>query len=558
MKVCIIGGVAGGATAAARLRRLDEKAQIILFERGDYISFANCGLPYHLSGRIKERKSLLLQTPARFWSDFRIEVRVRNEVLAIDPHQKQVRVRNLTTGDQYAESYDTLVLAPGAYPLIPPIEGSGAAMFMSLTDIPGMDAMISRIDERRVQNAVVIGGGFIGVEIAENLIARGIKTHLVEMLDQVLTPFDPEMAGIIQARLVSGGVDLHLSDGVKRIVGEAEGRVVLESGAELPAELVVSAVGVRPEITLARKAGLKIGAAGGIAVDDHMRTSDPSIFAVGDAVETTHLVGGMQVLVPLAGPANKQARIAADNICGLDSRYPGALGTAIVKVFDLQAGATGLNEKTARKNNLDYQAVHLHPLSHAGYYPGAATISLKLLFAVPGGKILGAQCIGTDGVDKRIDIIATAIRAGMTVYDLQQLELAYAPPFGSAKDPVNMAGFVGSNILQGLVNSVTYDQAAAMENPLFLDVRTRDEFKAGNIPQSINIPRDELRQRTRELPKDRHLVLVCRSGVRSYAACRVLKQSGFERLSNLSGGMISYGHYTGNITNPDATKAAGA
>jgi NADPH-dependent 2,4-dienoyl-CoA reductase/sulfur reductase-like enzyme/rhodanese-related sulfurtransferase len=558
MKVCIIGGVAGGATAAARLRRLDEKAQIILFERGDYISFANCGLPYHLSGRIKERKSLLLQTPARFWSDFRIEVRVRNEVLAIDPHQKQVRVRNLTTGDQYAESYDTLVLAPGAYPLIPPIEGSGAAMFMSLTDIPGMDAMISRIDERRVQNAVVIGGGFIGVEIAENLIARGIKTHLVEMLDQVLTPFDPEMAGIIQARLVSGGVDLHLSDGVKRIVGEAEGRVVLESGGELPAELVVSAVGVRPEITLARKAGLKIGAAGGIAVDDHMRTSDPSIFAVGDAVETTHLVGGMQVLVPLAGPANKQARIAADNICGLDSRYPGALGTAIVKVFDLQAGATGLNEKTARKNNLDYQAVHLHPLSHAGYYPGAATISLKLLFAVPGGKILGAQCIGTDGVDKRIDIIATAIRAGMTVYDLQQLELAYAPPFGSAKDPVNMAGFVGGNILQGLVNSVTYDQAAAMENPLFLDVRTRDEFKAGNIPQSINIPRDELRQRTRELPKDRHLVLVCRSGVRSYAACRVLKQSGFERLSNLSGGMISYGHYTGNITNPDATKAAGA
>jgi NADPH-dependent 2,4-dienoyl-CoA reductase/sulfur reductase-like enzyme/rhodanese-related sulfurtransferase len=494
---------------------------------------------------------LLLQTPARFWSDFRIEVRVRNEVLAIDPHQKQVRVRNLTTGDQYAESYDTLVLAPGAYPLIPPIEGSGAAMFMSLTDIPGMDAMISRIDERRVQNAVVIGGGFIGVEIAENLIARGIKTHLVEMLDQVLTPFDPEMAGIIQARLVSGGVDLHLSDGVKRIVGEAEGRVVLESGAELPAELVVSAVGVRPEITLARKAGLKIGAAGGIAVDDHMRTSDPSIFAVGDAVETTHLVGGMQVLVPLAGPANKQARIAADNICGLDSRYPGALGTAIVKVFDLQAGATGLNEKTARKNNLDYQAVHLHPLSHAGYYPGAATISLKLLFAVPGGKILGAQCIGTDGVDKRIDIIATAIRAGMTVYDLQQLELAYAPPFGSAKDPVNMAGFVGGNILQGLVNSVTYDQAAAMENPLFLDVRTRDEFKAGNIPQSINIPRDELRQRTRELPKDRHLVLVCRSGVRSYAACRVLKQNGFELLSNLSGGYLSYCHYTGKTSPPE-------
>ena len=551
MKVCIIGGVAGGATAAARLRRLDEKAQIIVFERGDYISFANCGLPYHISGRIKERKSLLLQTPERLWTNFRIEVRVRNEVLTIDPRGKLIRTRNLTTGDEYTESYDYLVLSPGAYPLIPPIEGSGAAMFMSLYDIPGMDAVIARINDQRVQEAVVIGGGFIGVEIAENLIDRGIKTHLVEMLDQVMMPFDPEMAGIIQARLVSGGVDLHLSDGVKRIVGDAEGRVVLASGAELPAGLVVSAVGVRPEIKLAREAGLKIGATGGIAVDTGMRTSDPSIFAVGDVVETTHLVGGMQVIVPLAGPANKQARIAADNICGLDSRYPGSLGTAIVKVFDLQAAATGLNEKTARRNNLDYKAIHLHPLSHAGYYPGAATLALKILFAAPGGRILGAQCIGTDGVDKRIDILATAIRAGMTVYDLQQLELAYAPPFGSAKDPVNMAGFVGGNILKGLVNSVTYDRAAAMENALFVDVRTQKEFETGNIPESINIPREELRERIGELPKDRDLVVLCCSGVRSYAACRVLKQTGFELLSNLSGGYISYCHYMGKTAPPE-------
>jgi len=551
MKVCIIGGVAGGATAAARLRRLDEKAQIIVFERGDYISFANCGLPYHISGRIKERKSLLLQTPERLWTNFRIEVRVRNEVLTIDPRGKLIRTRNLTTGDEYTESYDYLVLSPGAYPLIPPIEGSGAAMFMSLYDIPGMDAVIARINDQRVQEAVVIGGGFIGVEIAENLIDRGIKTHLVEMLDQVMMPFDPEMAGIIQARLVSGGVDLHLSDGVKRIVGDAEGRVVLASGAELPAGLVVSAVGVRPEIKLAREAGLKIGATGGIAVDTGMRTSDPSIFAVGDVVETTHLVGGMQVIVPLAAPANKQARIAADNICGLDSRYPGSLGTAIVKVFDLQAAATGLNEKTARRNNLDYKAIHLHPLSHAGYYPGAATLALKILFAAPGGRILGAQCIGTDGVDKRIDILATAIRAGMTVYDLQQLELAYAPPFGSAKDPVNMAGFVGGNILKGLVNSVTYDRAAAMENALFVDVRTQKEFETGNIPESINIPREELRERIGELPKDRDLVVLCCSGVRSYAACRVLKQTGFELLSNLSGGYISYCHYTGKTAPPE-------
>ena len=551
MKVCIIGGVAGGATAAARLRRLDETAQIILFERGDYISFANCGLPYHISGRIKERTKLLLQTPERFWSRFRVEVRISNEVLVIDAQHKLLKVKNLKTGEQYTESYDYLILSPGAYPLVPPIEGSGAAMFMNLYDIPGMDAIISRIENHPVKEAVVIGGGFIGVEIAENLIARGIKTHLVEMLNQVMTPFDPEMANIIQARLAAEGICLHLSDGVKKIVGDGQGKVVLDSGTELGAELVVSAVGVRPETRLAREAGLKIGPTGGIAVDAGMKTSDPFIFAVGDAVETTHLVGGMPVLVPLAGPANKQARIAADNICGLDSRYPGSLGTSIVKVFDLQAASTGLNEKTARKNHLPYQAIHLHPLNHAGYYPGAAMISLKLLFELPGGRILGAQCIGTDGADKRIDVIATAIRAGMTVYDLEQLELSYAPPFGSAKDPVNMAGFTGSNILKGLVESVTYDQAETMGNSLFLDVRRNEEFRADRIPQSIHIPLDELRERIQELPRDRHLIIACRTGIRSYAAYRILKQSGFKQLSNLSGGYISYCHYTNRTPSPE-------
>lgn len=544
MKVCIIGGVAGGATAAARLRRLDESLEIVMFERGEYISFANCGLPYHISGRIKERGSLLLQTPEGFWSRFRVEVRLKNEVLAIDARQKRLRVRNLNDGNEYDEPYDTLILSPGAYPFVPPVEGSSTAMFMSLRDIPDMDAMIARIENHPVKEAVVIGGGFIGVEIVENLIARGIKTHLVEMLDQVLAPFDPEMAGIIETRLAGGGVCLHLSDSVKRIVGDARGKVILNSGTELDADLVVSAVGVRPDIQLAREAGLKIGATGGIAVDAGMRTSDPYIFAVGDAVETTHLVAGTPVLVPLAGPANKQARIAADNLCGLSSRYPGSLGTSIVKIFDLQAAATGLNEKTAKRHNLRYQAIHLHPLNHAGYYPGAAMMNLKLLFEVPEGRVLGAQCIGADGVDKRIDVIATAIRAGMTVGDLEQIELAYAPPFGSAKDPVNMAGFVGGNILRGLVISVTYDQAVAMENTQFLDVRTHEEFKEGSIPQSIHIPLDELRQRIREVPRDRHLIVTCRTGIRSYAAIRILKHSGFEQLSNLSGGVVSYGHYT--------------
>ena len=551
MKVCIIGGVAGGATAAARLRRLDETAQIILFERGDYISFANCGLPYHISGRIKERTKLLLQTPERFWSRFRVEVRISNEVLVINARHKLLKVKNLKTGEQYTESYDYLIMSPGAYPVVPPIEGSGAAMFMSLYDIPGMDAIISRIGNHPVKEAVVVGGGFIGVEIAENLMIRGIKTHLVEMLDQIMMPFDPEMANIIQTRLAGEGICLHLSDGVKKIVGDGQGKVVLDSGTDLDAELVVSAVGVRPETKLAREAGLKIGPTGGIAVDAGMKTSDPFIFAVGDAVETTHFVAGTPVLVPLAGPANKQARIAADNICGLDSRYPGSLGTGIVKVFDLQAASTGLNEKTARKNRLPYQAIHLHPLHHAGYYPGAAMISLKLLFELPGGRILGAQCIGMDGVDKRIDVIATAIRAGMTVYDLEQLELAYAPPFGSAKDPVNMAGFTGSNILKGLVESVTYDQAKTMENSLFLDVRRNEEFRADSIPQSIHIPLDELRQRIQELPRDRHLIIACRTGIRSYAAYRILKQSGFKKLSNLSGGYVSYCHYTNRTPSPE-------
>jgi len=557
MKVCIIGGVAGGATSAARLRRLDETAQIVMFEKGDYISFASCGLPYHVSGRIKERGSLLLQTPESFWSRFRVEVRMNSEVVAIDARQRQIKGKNLKTEEEYTESYDYLILAPGAYPFVPPIDGSGAGMFMHLHDIPDMDAIITHIRECQVQEAVVIGGGFIGVEIAENLVELGVKTHLVEMLNQVLIAFDFEMANIVHARLAARGVCLHLSDSVQQVVGDVKGKVILKSGTELAADLVISAVGVRPSVKLAQEAGLKIGTLGGICINECMQTSDPHIFAVGDAVETTNFVSGRPALIPLAGPANKQARIAANNICGLASRYsahyPGTLGTTIIKVFDLQAAATGLNEKTARINNVRYQAIHLHPLSHAGYYPGAAPLALKVLFELPSGKVLGAQCLGNDGADKRIDVIATAIRAGMTVYDLAELELSYAPPFGSAKDPINMAGFMGSNILQGLVDSVTYDQALAFENPLWLDVRTKEEFLAGSIPQAVNCPLDELRERITELPQDRHLVAYCRVGFRSYMACRILQQSGFGQISNLSGGYLTYGHYTAVMAQEKST-----
>jgi len=543
MKVCIVGGVAGGATAAARLRRLDEKAHIVMFERSDYISFANCGLPYHISGKIKDRSSLLLQTPERFFSRYHVEVRVKNEVLAINPQKKMIRVKNSKTGQEYDESYDYLILSPGAYPFIPPIEGIKADMFKQLRTISDMDAIITHSKNNQVKEAVVIGGGFIGIELAENLSEMGINTHLVEMTNQVMAPFDREMAAIIHAKLAEKGVHLHLSDCVQKIVGDRHGKVILQSGDELLADLVIGAIGVRPENKLAKEAGLQIGATGGIVVDDHMRTSDPHIFAVGDVVEITHFVEGRQMLIPLAGPANKQARIAADTICGLNSCYHKTLGTSIVKVFDLQTASTGLNEKMAQRSNITYQAIHLHPFNHAGYYPGASQMTLKVLFEVPSGKILGAQCIGAEGADKRIDVLATAIRAGMTVYDLEQLELSYAPPFGSAKDPVNMAGFVGSNILKGLVNVVTYDQMREIENPLFLDVRTKQEFMMGGIPGAVNIPVDQLRLRMKELPNDSPIVIYCQVGIRAYLAFRILKQSGFEHLYNLSGGYKTYSHY---------------
>ena len=546
MKICIVGGVAGGASAAARLRRLDEKVEIIMFERGKYISFANCGLPYHISGKIKKRSSLLILTPESFEARFNVDVRVNNEVLSIDKQEKIIQVKDLKKNENYNETYDKLILAPGAAPFVPPIKGIDSDIFMNLRNIPDLDRIISNIKENNVKRAVVIGGGFVGVEVAENLSELGIKTSLVELLDQVLLPLDKEMANIVHHKLQERGIQLYLSDGVKEISNQS---VVLNSGKEIEAGIVIGAIGVRPETGLAKEAGLKLGETGGIIVNGHMRTSDPDIYAVGDAIEVTHFVTGSYELIPLAGPANKQGRITADNICGIPSVYKGTQGTGILKVFNLQVAFTGINEKQAIETGMNYKAIHLHPNNHASYYPDSYQTSLKVLFDIDSGKIYGVQCIGPDGVDKRIDVFATAIRSGMTVFDLEELELAYAPPFGSAKDPVNMAGYIGSNIVKGIFKSVTFDEIKKIKNPLLVDVRTPIEFKLGNIPHSINIPVDELRLRINELPKDRNIVIYCQVGIRGYIAYRLLIQSGFKDICNLSGGYKTYLNYIYKLEN---------
>ncbi len=559
MKVCIVGGVAGGASAAARLRRLDEKAEIIMFERGEYISFANCGLPYHISGKIAQRSSLILQQPESFNRRFNVDVRVKSEVLSIDRENMEITIKNLVDGKEYKESYDKLILSPGAAPFIPPVKGRESDHFMSLRNIPDLDKIIETIKNKNAEKAVVIGGGFIGIEVAENLSEMGIETHLVELMDQVLTPVDREMANILHEKLEEQGIRLHLADGVKE-VGEKD--VLLNSGTKLQADVVISAVGVKPEVNLAENAGLKIGMRGGIVVDGHMRTSDENIFAAGDAVEVTHYVTETTELIPLAGPANKHGRIIADNICGISSTYDNTQGTGIVKVFNLQVAFTGINEKQAIKEGVAYKAIHLHPANHANYYPGACPLTVKVLFNTENGKVLGAQAIGSEGADKRIDVIATAIRGGMTVYDLENLELAYAPPFGSAKDPVNMAGFVGTNLIKGIVKSVTYDEVDTLDKPLFVDVRTPVETDLGSVPGAVKVPVDDMRERLNELPKDRDLVIYCKVGIRAYIAYRILAQNGYDRVYNLSGGYTTYGHYTwksnGNRTfTGDSTPSGG-
>jgi len=542
-KVVIVGGVAGGAGAAARLRRLDEEAEIILFERDEYISFANCGLPYYIGEVIKKRDNLLVRTPKSMRERFRVEVRVKSEVTRILREEKSVEVFDRETGKTYAESYDKLVLAPGAAPFRPPIPGLDDARVFSLRNIPDTDTIKGFVDERKPGKAVVVGAGYIGLEMAENLRFRGVEVTVVEIADRVLPGLDFEMSALVYQHLLKKEVGVITGNGVKAILpGEDAVTVELADGRQIGADLVILGLGVKPETKLAAEAGLKLGVTGGIAVDEHLRTSDPDIYALGDAIEVKNFVSGEPALIPLAGPANKQGRMAADIICGRDQSYSATQGTAVLKVFDMSVAVTGLNEEALRRAGLDYRKSIIHTASHATYYPGASTLSIKLLFAPADGKLLGAQVVGADGVDKTMDVLSVAMRAGMSVHDLEELELSYAPPFSSAKSPVNVAGYVASNILKGDCDVFYWDDIVAMdkEKSILLDVRSSSEFKKpGTIEGALNIPIDKLRDRIDELPKDKDIYLFCQVGLRAYLACRILNQKGY-RTKNLSGGYKTF------------------
>lgn len=543
MKIVVIGGVAGGASAAARLRRLDEKSEIILLERGEHISFANCGLPYYIGEVIKEKEKLQVQTPEAMKKRFNIDVRVLSEAVNIDTEKKEVLVRDIKNNREYSESYDKVVLSPGAAPIKPEIEGINASNVFTLRNIPDTYAIKDFVDINRPERAIVVGGGFIGLEIAENLHERGIKVTVIELANQVIGPIDFEMASIVHNHFKEKNVELYLEDGVKAIHhGSKCSEVELNSGNRIAANMVVLGIGVRPEVQLAKKSGLELGARGGIKVDKTLKTSNSDIYAVGDAVEVVDFVNGNSALIPLAGPANKQGRIAANNIYGANEEYQGSMGTAVLKVFDMTVASTGNSEKVLKRFGIPYEKSFTHSASHATYYPGAMTVSIKLLFSPSDGKVLGAQAVGYEGVEKRIDVIATAIRAGMTVYDLEKLELSYAPPYSSAKDPVNMAGFVASNILKGDHKTIHWDEIDKLDkkNIMLLDVRTPMEFGLGTIEGAINIPVDELRSRMNEIPKDKEVIIFCQVGLRGYLAYRVLVQNGYSNIRNLSGGYKTY------------------
>ena len=553
MKVVVVGGVAGGASAAARLRRLDESAEIIMFERGEYISFANCGLPYYIGGEITDRAALTLQTPQSFHSRFHVDVRINSEVTAIDPKAKQVTVRSKDRGE-YTESYDKLILSPGAAPIRPPMEGADNERAFTLRNIPDTYKIRGYVEEQHPKSAVVVGGGYIGVEMAENLKNAGVDVTIVELADHVIAPLDYDMACDVHRYLKEKGVGLILQNGVQSIREEDGALRLTLSDGEIDTDLVIMAVGVRPDTALAKEAGLELNRRGAIVVDEHMLTSDPDIYAVGDAVEVTDFVTGEKAYIPLAGPANKQGRIAADNICGIPTTYKNTQGSAVLKIFDMTVATTGVNERAAKAAGLDYDKVYTFSNSHASYYPGSTGMSIKTLYEKGTGKILGAQIVGFDGVDKRCDVLATAIRAGMTAKDLTELELCYAPPFGSAKDPVNFVGYVIENTLAGRVKNFFWDDVAKLPRDgsvTLLDVRTDLERENGQyIDGFIHIPVDELRERVGELDKSKPVYIHCRTGLRSYVACCMLAGLGFD-CYNLSGGWRLYESILSETKSPE-------
>ncbi len=543
MKVLIVGGVAGGATAAARIRRLDESAEIVVFERSGYISYANCGLPYYIGGVITDPEDLTLQTPESFYNRFRVVMKVHHEVIAIHPHRKTVSVRNLETGQEFEESYDKLLLSPGARPTLPPLPGTDLPRLFTLRTVEDTFRLREFIRENSPRSAVLAGGGFIGLELAENLRELGMEVTIVQRPKQLMNPFDPDMASLIHSEMRRRGVKLALGSSVEGFEARDGGvDVLLKDSAPLHADMVVLAIGVTPDTALAKEAGLELGLRGSIVVNDRMETSLPDIYAVGDAVQVKHFVSGEDTLLSLAGPANKQGRIAADNICGGNSRYPGSQGSSVLKVFDLTAACTGLSETNARKAGLKTDKVILSPMSHAGYYPGGRVMTMKVVFEKNTFRLLGAQIVGYEGVDKRIDVLATAIRAGMTAPDLAELDLAYAPPYSSAKDPVNMAGFMAENLQKGVVKQWYLEEAEALPRDgsvTLLDTRTVGEYRSGHIDGFGNIPVDELRERLSELERGKPVYVICQSGLRSYIAARILTGHGFD-CYNFAGGYRFY------------------
>ena len=560
MKVVIIGGVAGGATAAARLRRLDEQAEIVVFERSGYVSYANCGLPYYIGGVIEDRSALTLQTPESFFARFRIDIRVRHEVTAIHPEKKTVLVKRLKTGEVFEERYDKLILSPGAKPTQPRLPGTGLNQVFTLRTVEDTFRIKDYILQHHPKSAVLAGGGFIGLELAENLRELGMDVTIVQRPKQLMNPFDPDMAAFIHSEVRRNGIQLALGRTVEGFAQRDGGiDVLLKDEAPLRADLVVLAIGVTPDTALAKEAGLELGLKGSIVVNDRMETSIPDIYAVGDAVQVKHYVTGADAVISLAGPANKQGRIAADNICGGDSRYPGSQGSSVIKVFNLTAASTGINEINAKKAGLETDAVVLSPMSHAGYYPGGKLMTMKVVFEKGTCRLLGAQIVGYEGVDKRIDVLATAIHAGLTAAQLKDLDLAYAPPYSSAKDPVNMAGFMVENLANGVVKQFRIEDVDALPRDgsvTLLDVRTPREYAGGHIEGFRLIPVDELRERLGELESGKPVYVICQSGLRSYIACRILAGYGFETY-NFSGGFRFYDAVTHDRSLIESATACG-